>query len=126
MDREQLPCVLSQERFEKGGYAATEELIASGHLPRALICAYDYMAIGAIRCAINHGLRIPEDIAIVGMDDIPECSYLNPPLSSINSNMEEACHMIAQGMMQRLADPEYTLTAKVPAQLHIRQSAFLP
>lgn len=117
--------MISPQRFESGGYSAMERFAADGHIPRAVFCAYDYMAIGAIRYCWEHNIRVPEDVAIMGMDDIPENKYLNPPLTSINFNLDRICHKAAEGIMQRLSDPEYTLTEKIPADLHLRASTEL-
>ena len=114
---------VSRQRFEAGGYEAFAAYMESGHIPRAIVCAYDYMAIGAIRCAGEHGLRVPEDVAIVGMDNIPESCYLNPPLSSIDFNMSKLCAIAADAIMQSLSDPEFALRHKVPATFHLRASA---
>jgi len=125
LDRDAVRFSISEHRFEAGGYAAFENYVKSGHIPRAIICAYDYMAIGAIRCACEHGLRVPEDVAIIGMDDIPENCYLNPPLASINFNMGKLCAIAADAIMQRLSDPDMTLRRRIPATLHLRTSAMI-
>ena len=116
---------LTEQRFEAGGYAAFEKFRDTGSIPRAIICAYDYMAIGAIRCACEHGLRVPEDVAIIGMDNIPENCYLNPPLASIDCNMDQLCAIAADAIIQRLSDPDLVLRHKVPATFHLRASAII-
>ena len=93
---------ISDGRFEEGGYQAMETLFARGRLPRAIICAYDYMAIGAIRCINDHGLSVPEDVAILGMDDIAGAAYLNPPLASISLRTQETCEMIVDMILGRI------------------------
>ncbi len=90
---------MTQHRFEEGGYAAMEALFARGCVPRALLCAYDNMAIGAIRCICDRGLRVPEDVAVLGMDDIPGAAYLNPPLASISSQTEQLCRMAVAAVL---------------------------
>lgn len=125
LDKDDIQYSISQQRFEAGGYDAFKSYMESGHVPRAIICAYDYMAIGAIRCASEHGLRVPEDVAIVGMDNIPESSYLNPPLSSIDFNMSKICTIAADAIMKRLSDPDFALRHKVPATFHLRASAMI-
>lgn len=125
MDMDAIHFSTTEHRFEAGGYAAFEEYLAKGHIPRAIICAYDYMAIGAIRCACDHGLRIPEDVAVVGMDNIPENCYLNPPLSSIDFSMDKMCAIAADAIINRLSDPDFTLRQKIPAAFHLRASAMI-
>ncbi len=90
-------------RFEEGGFDAMEKFFESGKYPRAIICAYDHMATGAISCICEHGLRVPEDIAVMGMNDIGGSGYLNPPLSSINTHLDKVCNETADAMMEYLS-----------------------
>jgi LacI family transcriptional regulator len=84
--------------FESSGYEAMQRLIASGPLPRALFAASDLLALGAIRALKEHGLRVPEDIAIVGCDDIEASKYTSPRLTTIRQNKQRlgilAAHML--------------------------------
>ena len=115
--------MISPQRFEAGGYDAAERFAANGHIPRVIFCAYDYMAIGAIRYCWEHEIRVPEDVAFIGMDDIPENSYLTPPLSSINFNLDKICAAAAEAIIKHLADPEYRLSQRISATLHLRNSS---
>ncbi len=92
----------SQYRFEKGGYDAMERLLAAEERPRAVLCAYDYLAIGAMRCVHDHGLKCPEDIAIVGMNNIHQDPYVNPSLTSVDTKMKECCRMAADKLVAYL------------------------
>ena len=65
----------------EGGQAAASELIASGHT--AIVCGSDLMALGAIRAARARGLRVPDDISIVGYDDSPLSAFPDPPLTTV-------------------------------------------
>lgn len=114
--------MISPQRFEAGGYAAMERFAADRHIPRAIFCAYDYMAIGAIRYCWEHKLQVPEDVAIIGMDDIPENKYLNPPLSSINFNMDKICAVAAEAIIRRLTGHAFSLDERISATLHLRAS----
>jgi len=111
------------ERFFDGGYATTLNMIKMNRLPRALICGYDYLAIGAIRCLLDNGYRVPEDVAVIGMDDIHEAKYLNPPLSSISSNVEAACDAAAYTLLDMLMGKPYERNTVIPATLHLRESS---
>jgi len=119
--REKYICI-SDARFEAGGYAAMETFFKAGNLPQAIFCAYDYMAIGAIRCILDHGLSVPNDIAVIGMDDIPEAKYLNPSLSSINVNMDKTCRIAAEAIIRCLTEQPFALSEKVTCDLHLRAS----
>jgi LacI family transcriptional regulator len=65
------------------GYAAMQELLAIGENPSAVFVASDVVAIGAMQAIKDARLRIPEDISIVGFDDIPLADFFDPPLTTI-------------------------------------------
>ena len=69
---------------EAGGYAAALELISRDPRPTAIFAANDSMAIGALSALRESGVRVPEDIAVAGFDDIPLARYMDPPLSSVH------------------------------------------
>ncbi len=110
------------ERFFEGGYNTMLSLIEKNKIPRALICAYDYLAIGAMRCLFDNGYRVPEDVAVLGMDDIPAAKYFNPPLSSINSSIGEVCKLAADTLINMLMGKPYEKNTVIPATLNLRRS----
>ncbi|CAA9351891.1 MAG: Transcriptional regulator, LacI family [uncultured Frankineae bacterium] len=65
------------------GYAAVDALLSSGVEVDAMFCFNDVLALSAIRAVRAHGLRVPDDIAIVGWDDIAEAAYFTPSLTSV-------------------------------------------
>ncbi len=95
-------CVRVNERFEKGGYAAMEQLLRETP-PQAVLCAYDYMAYGAMRCAHDYGLRVPQDIMIAGINNLPESAYLVPSLTSIDYESKRVAAELATAVMQLFA-----------------------
>ncbi len=113
---------ISHKRFEPGGYAAMEELFKQKNLPRSIICAYDHMAIGAMRCIFDHGLSVPEDIAVLGMDDIPEAKYLNPPLASISTHIEELCRLATEAVIRQINGDAAQDMQTVTCSLNLRRS----
>lgn len=73
-----------------GGAQAIYRLVAAGiPLPRAIVCANDQTAIGAIYALRQHGLRVPEDVAITGFDDIPVSRHLQPPLTTSRQPIQD-------------------------------------
>lgn len=113
-------------RFENGGYQAMEKLLSGPSVPRAVVCAYDDMAMGAMRCIADHGLKIPEDIMILGMDDIPHAKYLIPPLASINSQAEECCRKAAKTIIGQINGQDVPPLQEVTAVFHQRESFRVP
>jgi LacI family transcriptional regulator len=69
---------------EASGYRAANELLQSELRPTAIFAANDAMAIGALSALRDAGLRVPDDIALAGFDDIPMARYLEPALSSVH------------------------------------------
>jgi DNA-binding LacI/PurR family transcriptional regulator len=66
------------------GYAAVDALLRGGTDVDALFCFNDVLALGALRAISDHGLRVPDDIAVVGCDDIEDAAYSTPSLTSIS------------------------------------------
>lgn len=81
--------VLEDQFTRESGYSMMCELINSHRLPDAIIAASDPIAIGAMRALQEHHIRIPEDISIIGFDDIQEASFTNPPLTTIYAPAKE-------------------------------------
>jgi DNA-binding LacI/PurR family transcriptional regulator len=81
------------------------------------------MAIGAMRCFMDNGLSVPGDVAVIGMDNIPECCYLNPPLSSIDPKTEQACKAAADAIVAKLKGLPTTNTVTVEGILNLRESS---
>jgi LacI family transcriptional regulator len=74
---------------EDGGFTAAHELMSLKNRPTAVFAANDSMAIGALSAFKQLGVRIPEDMAIAGFDDIPLCRYMDPPLSSVRVHIAD-------------------------------------
>ncbi len=72
----------------RDGYDATNKLLSEGRKFTALFAAADVMAIGAIRALRDHGLRVPEDVSVVGFDGLPLGSFLVPQLSTVAQSVD--------------------------------------
>ncbi len=73
----------------ESGYQALRELLASGQPFSGLFAQNDRMAIGAIRALREAGRRVPEEVSVVGYDDIPVAEFFDPPLTTIRQPMRE-------------------------------------
>ncbi|MBK8986576.1 MAG: LacI family DNA-binding transcriptional regulator [Chloroflexi bacterium] len=71
---------------EKSGYDAARLMIENRNIPEAVFCANDQMAIGLLKAMKEHGLQAPDDIAVVGFDDIQIARYMQPSLSTIGAS----------------------------------------
>jgi LacI family transcriptional regulator len=76
-------------RGESGGYQATKRLLESGTRPDGIFCFNDPVALGTMRAIIDSGLRIPDDIAVVGCGNLSYSDFLRVPLSSVDQDSEQ-------------------------------------
>ena len=109
---------------EFGGYQAMKELLQLSPRPSAIFAANDLMAMGAYQAIREANLRIPEDIAIVGFDDIPAAKLLTPPLTTISQFQENLGHRAAEMLFERLGGlaNEKSRMEKLPFELILRAS----
>ena len=84
-----------------GGARATEILLGQG--ATAVIYGSDVMALGAIRFARRHGLRLPQDLSIVGSDDITFDEFTEPPLTSVRQPVAEMAEAAARALTDEIA-----------------------
>lgn len=91
--------------YEKGEMAM-EKLLALGDPPDAVFAANDRMAIGAYKAIKKVGKKIPEDIAVVGFDNIPLCEHLDPPLTTIEQLMEDIAYESAKVLLNSITSPQ--------------------
>jgi len=92
--------------------------------PTALFAANDLMAIEAIKAFQRLGLRVPEDIAVCGFDNIPEAAYVEPPLTTVGHDVEEMGRVAARLLIDRIEEErvEPPELVKLPFELFVRQS----
>lgn len=101
------------ERFEEAGYTAMNNLLSMKIRPTAIIAAYDNIAIGAMRSIYEHGLKIPEDISIIGMDDNRSSSYTNVPLTSITLYIKDLCEIAVDLLFERIENGDNNKIKKI-------------
>ncbi|MDR1448875.1 MAG: substrate-binding domain-containing protein [Propionibacteriaceae bacterium] len=92
-----------------GGYAAGADLLGLPHPPTAIFAGSDLQAYGVYRAAKELGLGIPEDLSVVGFDDVPLCQYVSPPLTTVRQPIEEMAReatRILLGLAYRGAQPQ--------------------
>jgi len=110
-----------------GREGAAAMLEAGGDLPDAIVCANDQMAIGALRALAVRGIRVPDDIAVVGFDDIFPASLCEPPLTTVHQPIRKLGEVACDRLTERIAEP--TLRPKqqlLPTELVLRSSCGCP
>ncbi len=86
----------------EGGYRGAKELLARKADISAIFCSNDITAIGAMRAIQESGLRIPQDISVISIDDIDTAGYLSPMLTTIHMPVEEMGQMTAKILIDRI------------------------
>lgn len=116
-----IPYTLIDQFTSESGYKMMSELIATQMIPDAIVAGSDPIAIGAMRAIQDHNLKIPEDISIIGFDDIQAASYTNPPLTTIYA---PALEMGEFGVAQVFYLKQFKLATKtkLPCTLIERES----
>jgi LacI family transcriptional regulator len=96
-----------------GGYEACQRLLERNVAFTALFCANDETAIGAIQALREAGRRIPEDVSIIGFDDIAMAAHLTPALTTIRVNKEALGAIAVKQLLERVKEPEGISTSTV-------------
>ncbi|QDP41631.1 LacI family DNA-binding transcriptional regulator [Radiobacillus deserti] len=108
---------------ESSGYEAMKRLLQKpGPLPSALFAAGDLMAIGAIQAIKEHGLSVPEDIAVIGCDDIDLSRYVTPALTTIHQNTQKIGKLAAHMLEDFINGSTGSSSVMVDSDLVIRSS----
>jgi DNA-binding LacI/PurR family transcriptional regulator len=105
------------------GYAAVDGLLGGGAEVDALFCFNDVLALGAMAAISDHGLRVPDDIAVVGCDDIEEATFTNPSLTSIAPDKEAIATTAVDRLLAQVAgEPVPAEEVTCAYELVVRQS----
>jgi DNA-binding LacI/PurR family transcriptional regulator len=105
------------------GYEAARALLELDPRPDAIFCFSDLLAIGAMRAVFDAGLSVPEDVAVIGIDDVEEGRFARPSLSTISLDTPFIARESVRRIIERIDDPESPATEIVaPHKLVVRES----
>jgi LacI family transcriptional regulator len=110
---------------ETGGYVAMRKLIRQG--VDSVFIASDHMALGALRALREAGIKVPDDVALIGFDDMPFATMAQPQLTTIRQPVQRLGYLAAEGLIGLLEGeitPPYQVS--LPTQLVIRESCGFP
>ncbi|GLI03855.1 LacI family DNA-binding transcriptional regulator [Phytohabitans aurantiacus] len=121
------PAVVEGDWSAVSGYEAGRKLAADGDVT-AVFAANDDMAIGLIRALLEAGRRVPEDVSVVGFDDIPVAAFVTPPLTTVRQPFDavaqEGLKLLVQAIEKPDADPP--IAVDPPVELIVRTSTAPP
>jgi DNA-binding LacI/PurR family transcriptional regulator len=104
---------IGPERFEEGGYLRMNEMLKEKSLPSAIFASYDDIAIGAMRALHEKGIRIPQDVSIVGVDNIGVASYLDSSLTTISEPVNEMGDISCAILFSKIEKVKFTVIQNV-------------
>jgi LacI family transcriptional regulator len=105
------------------GQNAMEEMVAGPNPPTAVFCANDILAMGALFACQRRGIRVPDDLSIIGFDDLPIAATTYPALSTVHVPAIEMGQMVAEALVRTMDDGAIISSEAVPTRLVVRESA---
>ncbi len=103
-------------------YRLTRAMLKKTDPPDGLFAASDVIAVGAIRALVEAGHRVPQDISLVGFDDIPLAAYSQPPLTTVRQDLSLAARLLVDRLLALIAG-EAVESVEMPVKLVVRESA---
>lgn len=122
----QAPIVVAGDFSEESGYQAGLAVAHSARLPDAVFAANDVMAIGCLFALGERGLRVPDDIALAGFDDIPIARFMSPPLTTVSVRIADLGRRAMERLLQSIEDSTAPVVAsdeELASTLVIRRSS---
>lgn len=108
--KKNLNYVLELSPSMEGAYLDMKELLNQNiPLAEAYFADNDLIAAGAMRAFLEFGIRIPEDVSVIGFDDIPLCSFLTPPLSTMRVDKSDFGSLAVNQLLNRIGNPSQSL-----------------
>lgn len=108
------------------GYPFAKELLSRGKSFTALFAYNDISAIGAIRALQEHGLRVPQDVSVMGFDDIPGAAFHTPSLTTVRQPLNRMGQVAAQSLLERIeGQKDYPAEIAIEPALVVRESTSL-
>jgi DNA-binding LacI/PurR family transcriptional regulator len=110
----------------EGGGQAMASLLALPNPPTAVFCYNDMSALGALRVLNGHGIKVPEDLSLVGFDDLAIASYTSPLLTTVSQPKQQMGRMAMEIMIKLLSGVDSKANIKVEGELIVRESTAPP
>ena len=107
----------------EAGYMGAQRLLSLENPPTAIFAANDQSAIGVIEAAQHAAKRVPEDLSVVGFDNIPEAAYINGGLTTVDQSIDQMGHIAVEKLMNLLANkPAENHPCRVETKLIVRNT----
>lgn len=116
------PDVLQGDWSIETGYEIGKEIVTRKVIPTAIFSSNDHLALGIMKALSEKKLRIPQDVSIVGFDNIPEAAYFSPALTTVHQDFDELGKLAINRMLIQLKEPTSHSALTIPPQLIVRES----
>jgi LacI family transcriptional regulator, galactose operon repressor len=121
--------ILQGDHTLEGGVAAMDKLLACNELPTAVVCSNDMTAIGVLHKLYRAGLRAPDDISVIGFDDIHLAQVTMPPLTTVQMSRFALAKAAVAALRAQVEEPEQSSGKRefdIPTELVVRESTSYP
>lgn len=114
----------SSKRFEEAGEDGVAQLLQQDVECSAIVCAYDNIALGAMRALRQNGKRVPEDVSVIGIDNIPISGHTETTLTSIDTDPSEVCEIAWELLKKKIQSPYFKArqSISIKPRLILRES----
>jgi DNA-binding LacI/PurR family transcriptional regulator len=116
------PDVIEGDWSLSTGYKIGNEILSRKKYPSAIFTANDHLALGVIKALNEAKVRIPEDVSVVGFDNVPEAAYFSPSLTTISQNFDRLGNLAIKRMLSQLKEPGKRETLMIEPELISRDS----
>lgn len=110
----------------EGGRQAFEEFWRRSPRPTAVVAMSDIMAFGIVDTARAYGVQVPEELSVIGFDDLPDARLMRPPLSTVRQPVEDKGRLAAEILVAALSERSDAVHHVLPTELVIRSSVVAP
>jgi len=118
--------IVEGDHTMEGGMAAGDQLLAQKSMPTAIMCSNDMLAIGILHKLSREGLRVPNDVSIIGFDDIHMAEMMMPPLTSIQMSRSALAHAAVSALRAHVEKTSPQREYPIDTRLVVRQSTDFP
>lgn len=121
--------IIEGDHTLEGGVAAMEKLLSLEHMPTAVVCSNDMTAIGVLHKLYRTGLRVPDDISVIGFDDIHIAEVMMPPLTTVQMSRLDIAKAAFGALRSQVETPEQAHGKRefnIPTELIVRESTGFP
>lgn len=122
------PALVREGNFlQPRGFVCANALLQLPEPPTAVVASNDEMAFGVMEAARVYGLRLPEDLSVIGFDDIPRAAEVYPPLTTVRQPLEQMGQVAAETLLRLIEDPALLVERiALPTELIVRGSCAPP